>query len=101
MRYARLSTYDIVKGSFDELTALTEKGILPLFVKEPGFVDHGLLDVGNNKVVAISIWETRDEAQKSAGMAATWVQSNIADRVRLVTTSIGNLALFHGAPVAA
>jgi hypothetical protein len=101
MRYARLSTYDIVKGSFDELTSLTEKGILPLFVKEPGFVDHGLLDVGNNKVVAISIWETRDEAQKSAGMAATWVQQNIADRVRLVTTQIGNLALFHGAPVAA
>ena len=101
MRYARLSTYDIVKGSFDELTKLTEKGILPMFVREPGFVDHGLLDVGNNKVVAISIWETRDEAQKSAGMAATWVQANIADRVRLVTTQIGNLALFHGAPVAA
>ena len=101
MRYARLSTYDIVKGSFDELTQLTEKGILPMFVREPGFVDHGLLDVGNNKVVAISIWETRDEAQKSAGMAATWVQANIADRVRLVTTQIGNLALFHGAPVAA
>jgi heme-degrading monooxygenase HmoA len=101
MRYARLSTYDIVKGSFDELTSLTEKGILPLFVKEPGFIDHGLLDVGNNKVVAISIWETRDEAQKSAGMAATWVQQNIADRVRLVTTQIGNLALFHGVPVAA
>lgn len=101
MRYARLSTYDIVKGSFAELTQLTEKGILPLFVKEPGFIDHGLLDVGNNKVVAISIWETRDEAQKSAGMAATWVQSNVADRVRLVTTQIGNLALFHGVPVAA
>ena len=57
MRYARLTTYDIVKGTFAELTALTEKGILPLFVKEPGFVDHGLLDIGNNKVVAISIWE--------------------------------------------
>ena len=101
MRYTRLSTYDIVKGTFPELTAIAEKGILPMFVKEPGFIDHGLLDVGNNKVVAISIWETRDEAQKSAGMAATWVQANIADRVRLVTTQIGNLALFHGAPVAA
>ena len=101
MRYARLTTYDMVKGTFAELTALTEKGILPLFVKEPGFVDHGLLDIGNNKVVAISIWETRDEAQTSATMAATWVKENVADRVRLVTNSIGSLALFHGAPVAA
>jgi len=101
MRYTRLSTYDITKGTFPELTAIAEKGILPMFVKEPGFVDYGLLDAGNNKVVAISIWETREEAQKSAGMAATWVKETIADRVHLVTTSIGNLALFHGAPVAA
>ena len=101
MRYTRLSTYDIVKGTFPELTAIAEKGILPMFVKEPGFVDYGLLDVGNHKVVAISIWDTRDEAQKSAGMAATWVKENLADRVRLVSTSIGDLALFHGAPVAA
>jgi hypothetical protein len=101
MRFTRLSTYDITKGTFSELTGIVEKGILPLFVKEPGFVDYGLVDVGNNKLVAISIWETRDEAQKSAGMAATWVKENIADRVHLVTTTIGNLALFHGAPVAA
>ena len=100
MRYTRLSTYDLVKGTFPELTGIVGKGLLPTFVKEPGFVDYGLLDAGNNKVVAISIWETRDEAQKSAGMAATWVKDTIADRVHLVTTTIGNLALFHGAPVA-
>ena len=46
-------------------------------------MNYGLVDAGNNKVVAISIWETREEAQKSAAMAATWVKENIADRVRL------------------
>ncbi len=101
MHYARLSTYDLVKGDFNELTDIAEKGILPMFAKEPGFVNYGLIDAGNHKVVAISIWETRDEAEKSASMAATWVEENIADRVRLITTQIGNLALFHGAPVAA
>jgi hypothetical protein len=101
MRYTRLATYDIVKGTFPELTGIAEKGILPLFAKEPGFVDYGLVDVGNHKVVAISIWETREEAQKSAAMASTWIKENIADRVRLVTTYVGELALFHGAPVAA
>jgi heme-degrading monooxygenase HmoA len=101
MRYARLSTYDITKGTFPELTGIVGKGLLPTFSKVPGFIDHGLLDAGNNKVVAISIWETRDEAQKSVDMADTWVKANVADRVRLVSTSIGDLALFHGAPVAA
>jgi len=101
MRYTRLATYDIVKGTFPELTGIAEKGILPLFANEPGFVDYGLVDAGNHKVVAISIWETREEAQRSAAMASTWVKENIADRVRLVTTYVGELALFHGAPVAA
>jgi hypothetical protein len=34
-------------------------------------------------------------------VAASWVKENISDRVRLVTGYVGNLALFHGAPVAA
>ena len=101
MQYTRISTYDVTKGSFDELTGIAEKGILPTFVREPGFVNYGLVDAGNHKIVSISVWETREEAQKSAGMAATWVKENVADRVRLLTTQIGNLALFHGVPVAA
>jgi hypothetical protein len=101
MRHTRLSTYDLTKGNFEELTGIVEKGILPTFVKEPGFVNYGLIDAGNHKVVSISIWETREAAQKSAGMAATWVKENIADRVRLLTTSIGDLALFRGVPVSA
>ena len=101
MRYTRLSTYDLTKGDFNELTELTEKGILPAYVKEPGFVNFGLVDAGNHKVISISIWETREAAQKSAGMAASWVKDNIADRVKLVTTHIGDLALFRGVPVSA
>ena len=101
MRYTRLSTYDLTKGDFNELTGIAEKGILPTFVKEPGFVNFGLVDAGNHKVVSISIWETREAAQKSANLAASWVKENIADRVHLVTTYIGDLALFRGVPVVA
>lgn len=100
MRYTRLATYDIVKGTFPELTAIAEKDILPMFAREPGFVDYGLVDIGQNKLVAISIWETREEAHKSATMAATWIKENVSDRLRLVTSYVGDLALFHGAPVA-
>ena len=101
MRYTRLATYDIVKGTFPELTGIAQTGILPMFQKEPGFVDYGLVDAGNNKLVAISIWETREEAQKSVNTAATWVEKNLAGRIRLITSYVGDLALYHGTPVAA
>lgn len=100
MQYTRLSTYDLTKGTFDELSGIVEKNLLPTFAKEPGFVNYGLVDAGDHKVVAISIWQTREQAHKSATMATTWVNANIADRVRPLTTQIGNLALFHGMPVA-
>ena len=101
MRYTRLSTYDMTKGTFDELTEICEKGVLPIFASQPGFVNFGLADIGDHKVVSISIWETREAAQNSALVAASWVKENISDRVRLVTGYVGNLALFHGVPVAA
>jgi hypothetical protein len=101
MRYIRLSTYDMTKGTFTELTELCEKGVLPIFAEKPGFVNFGLTDIGDHKVVSISIWETREAAQNSASVAAGWVRENISDRVRLVTGYVGELALFHGAPVAA
>jgi hypothetical protein len=100
MQHTRLSTYDLTKGTFDELTDIVEKGLLPTFVKEPGFVNYGLVDAGDHKVVSISIWQTREQAQKSATMATTWVNANVADRVRPLTTQIGDLALFRGMPVA-
>lgn len=101
MRYTRLATYDLTKGTFDELTGIAEKGILPMLAREPGFVNYGLVDIGNHKVVSITIWETREEAQKSTSMAANWVRENVSDRVRLDTTHIGDLALFRGVPVSA
>jgi hypothetical protein len=100
MQYTRLSTYDLTKGTFSELTGLVEKGLLPTFAQEPGFVNYGLVDGGDHKVVSISIWQTREQAEKSAVTAKTWVATNIADRVRPLTTQIGDLALFRGMPVA-
>ena len=101
MRYTRIATYELTNGTFDELTGVVERGILPTFEKEQGFVDYGLVDIGDRKAMAISIWETPEAAQKSVLIAASWVKENISDRVRLVTSHVGNLALFHGVPVSA
>ena len=101
MRYTTISTYEMTNGTFDELTGVVEKGILPTFEKLPGFLNFGIADIGDHKFVSIGIWETREAAQHSAVLADQWVKDNIADRVRLLTTQIGDLALFRGIPVTA
>ena len=72
-----------------------------IYARVNGYVEKWLVDIGDHKVAAISIWETREAAEKSALVAASWVKENISDRVRLVTGNVGALALFHGVPVAA
>ena len=101
MRYTRLSTYDLTKGTFPELTGIVEKGILPMFTKQPGFVNYGLVNAGDHKVVSITIWETREQAQKSVNLASTWVRDNLADRIKLVNSYVGELAFLVGSPVPA
>jgi hypothetical protein len=101
MRYTRISTYEMTSGTFDEMTGIVEKGILPTFENLPGFVNYGVVDIGDHKVVSISIWETREAAEKSALVAASWIKENLSNRVRLLTGNVGPLALFHGVPVAA
>jgi hypothetical protein len=101
MQYIRLATYDLTRGTFPELVELTQKGMLPRLGNEPGFIKYGVADIGDHKVTSISIWETREQAEKAAGIAATWVKDNVGDRVRLLSNTVGDLAFFHGAPVAA
>ncbi|HWH37689.1 MAG TPA: antibiotic biosynthesis monooxygenase [Candidatus Limnocylindrales bacterium] len=101
MRYTRLATYDVTDGTFPELTNIIARGLLPLFEQEPGFVNYGLVDTGHKKVVSISIWESHEEAEKSVMTAATWLEQNLANRVHLVNSQVGHMALFNGKPAVA
>jgi hypothetical protein len=98
MQHVRVATYGINKGTFKELADSARTGMLPKFQKEPGFVRYGLADLGDKTCMSISVWETREQAEAAAPVAATWVGENIADRVELRTNSVGDLAFFRGAP---
>lgn len=94
MRYIRLSTYDLRKGDFKELAAMYEAALLPVYVREPGFVKFGLIDAGHNKVISMTIWKGREDSERSAWLAVEWIRENISDRVRLVNTYHGRMALY-------
>ncbi|MGH2357575.1 MAG: hypothetical protein ACRDGJ_06125 [Candidatus Limnocylindria bacterium] len=100
-RHIRLAIYKLTRGSFPEVADLTKQGMLPIFSKEPGFIEYGVADLGNQQVCSITIWETREQAQKSVTLAATWVKENLSDRVQLVNSYTGDLAFLVGSPVLA
>ena len=98
MQHARLATYGINKGSFQEIAETAKTGMLPKFQEQPGFVRYGLVDLGDKTFMSISLWETRGQAEAAAPMAATWVGEHLADRIELRSNSVGDLAFFKGVP---
>lgn len=97
MKHVRIATYEIKRGSFQELSDTARKGMLPKFQDQPGFIKYGIADLGENTCMSLSLWETRKDADSSVPVAATWVRENVADRVELRSTEIGDLAFFEGA----
>lgn len=100
MQHVRIASYGISKGTFQEIAETSKRGMLPKFEAQPGFVRYGLADLGDKRFVSISVWETRDQAEAAAPVAATWTRENLADRVELRTNTVGDLAFFKGVAAA-
>jgi len=99
MQHMRIATYEIKEGSFQELAEIARKSMLRTFQEQPGFIRYGLADLGDRKLVSVSLWETRKDADASIPVAERWVRENVANRVDLRSTQIGDLAFFEGTPV--
>ena len=98
MKHVRIATYEITKGSFQELADVTQDGMLRTFRDQPGFIRYGLADLGDKKCLSLSLWETRHDADSSVPVAANWVRENMSDRVELRSSQIGDLAFYEGTP---
>ena len=98
MQHVRIATYGINKGTFQEIADSAKSGMLRKFQDQPGFIRYGVADLGDKTCLSISLWETRDQANAATPVAASWVKENLADRVELKSTSVGDLAFFQGVP---
>jgi len=96
MKHVRVATYEITKGSFQEIADVAEKGMLRTFQEQPGFIRYGLADLGDKTCLSLSLWETRKDADSSVPVAANWVREHMSDRVELRTSHVGDLAFYEG-----
>jgi hypothetical protein len=100
MRHMRIATYEITQGTFQEIADTAKTGMLPTFQAQPGFVRYGVADIGDKTLMSISLWETHEQAEAAAPVAATWVREHLGDRISLRSNYIGDLAFYKGAPEA-
>lgn len=98
MQHVRIATYEIRAGSIEELATAAREGMLRIFQDQTGFIRYGIADIGDRKVVSVSLWETRKDAEASVPVAERWVRETLANKVELKSTQIGDMAFFEGTP---
>ena len=59
----------LTKGEFSEIADTAKVGMLGTFKAQPGFIRYGVADTGGGTLLAISLWETRSQAESSAPVA--------------------------------
>ena len=71
--YTVIRKYDIVPGSAEAFIQEVQKSLVPIINQVPGFSEYSLVEVGENEVLAISMFELLDTAKESAQQTAAWV----------------------------
>jgi hypothetical protein len=60
--FATIRRYEGV-GNIDVIELAVKEQLFPLFEKLPGFVSHTVVDIGDNTVMSVTVYETREQAE--------------------------------------
>ena len=74
--YTVIRRYEIVPGSAEAFIQEVKKSLVPIMNLVPGFSEYSLVEVGENEVVAISMFESLDAAKASGQQTIAWVNDH-------------------------
>jgi hypothetical protein len=74
MTYARVGVYTL-QSTPTEVTRIATEEMLPIFKRQPGFVDYQVV-AAEGKLVSISTWQSKDEANEGSKQAAMFVKEH-------------------------
>jgi heme-degrading monooxygenase HmoA len=77
--FSSIRRYTVERGSVEELTRRVEEGFVPKVRRMKGFKGYYLVRGGQNVVIAMSVFDTAEQALASNEMAADWVRNNVLE----------------------
>jgi heme-degrading monooxygenase HmoA len=95
--HVRVGVYALTSGTAEEVGDQARAGMLSVFRGQPGFKAYGLAETRDGKLVSVSLWDSGEQAEQANELAASWVRENIADRIRLESTQVGDFLFYESA----
>lgn len=62
-----------------EVVRRVTEGYVPIIRSAPGFVAYYVVDLGENELMSVQVFETKAEADEAGKRVATWVPENLGD----------------------
>lgn len=69
-------------SSVQEAASRAERGITPILQRNPGFRGYYVVDGGDGVGCSITVFESREAADRSHDEVMNWIQKNLADLQR-------------------
>jgi hypothetical protein len=77
--YASVRVTQAKPGSVDEIGRRVTTDFVPVVSQIPGFVGYYAINIGGDKLVTVSIFETEAGARASIQASYEWVNQNITE----------------------
>lgn len=65
--------------SVEEAAKRAEAGLAPILQRNPGFRGYYIVDAGDGVGMSITVFESREAAEKSRDEALGWIEKNLSD----------------------
>jgi hypothetical protein len=91
MPHARVTIVKLTEPGMGDVLEKAGRELVPVFWAEPGFVAYYVIKADEHTGLTTSVWETREQAERSATAAAAWIQRNIGPRAASVETHLGEI----------
>jgi hypothetical protein len=83
--------------SRDEVFKSVKEGLVPLLQEFSGFVTYYAVDFGDGDLGAVSVYETKEEADEATIKGLSWVRENIPELLTNEPTILRGEVLFQAA----
>ena len=102
MSYARIAVIHFQPGTdADALVASVKPRLLAMVSEQPGFLSYAMVRTGASTVTAITMWETRDQAEQGILLAEQFNRDAVGSAIASVDASSGEVMIQEHAHIPA
>ena len=87
--HVRMARYGYT-GDARDIAQTAERGMLPIFQSQPGFVSYSLAE-GDDEILSMSVWSSHADAERGTEAAADWIAKNLSSQLDLIELRYGDL----------